>query len=1482
MIVNSPKVLIRSGIWAAMSLLFFMARGQSDNPFIRNYPRNSYFSTDFNTAPQNWGFAQDTTGRMYIANTYGVLEFDGKYWRMIPGTEALSSIRVYSGKSGTIWVGGRADFGYLAPDPYGQLQFISVSTFRSDTLSASPGIRSIWESSDGIWFVATQGAWQWDPKSQNLAFWSPPGAIQNAFLQGGELFFRFEGAGICSLEGGEWKKYSNLDQGIPGKVQLVLSLSPESETPEDILLICQREGIYRLAGRKLTLWSEKLTQVVSGLQVWDAIAVPPDKIAFATHNQGLVIADTAGNFLHTYNREAGLISNSLITVFQDRQSGLWVTSDIGISRVDYPPGLQFFGYNSYLEGAVTAIARRKDRLWVGTTSGLFASYMPTRDAYLFFSKETPFLDEVWALAELDDELLIGATRGLFLRNNAGQYVSFFDQRVNTIVKSIVYQDRVYAGLENGVGVIEKEGGKWKWKGIIRDISHPVKTMAETPEGDLWVSYRAVSLLHFGNGPSLSPEVLKMGPENGFTRDLDIVEPVFAGGRSLFGTYNGIRVWDNTTQKIVADSAFPERFYNGEVATYLLKTDPSGRLWMSLGGENGWFDPGNPGEWHSQALNPVSSEVISLQTDKEGLVWVGTLEGLYRFNPDSWRDKSPPFHALLREVTATGGAVLYGGAGNPGDFRRQVSYSQNTLRFVCTSSSQKFPEQVKFRFKLEGYEKDWSEWTYSSTKEYTRLWEGNYRFMVQAKDLFETESPVRVYEFRILPPWYRSWWALLFYVFLLTLAIVWIVRRVFRKQQQKLQEKEAELELERETAERLRQVDRMKDEFLANTSHELRTPLNGIIGITEALFDQEKDTSVKQNLSMVIASGKRLSSLVNDLLDFSRIKNADLTLRQRPVDLRSVVDVVLQVSRPTARGKKLEMDNLVPEDIPTVFADEDRLTQVLYNLIGNAIKFTEKGQVLVSATLKEEMIEVSVSDTGIGVPREKWDSIFEAFEQADGSISRTYAGTGLGLSISKTLVERHGGRMWVDSVVGQGSTFYFTLPVSGEAAEAKMLALQSEIFDQDFISPDGQDTFVAGNTEYEGTDRIRILIVDDEPINHQVLKNYLRDSHYQVFSAMNGSEAMDILSRETSLDLVLLDVMMPRMSGYEVCRLIRERFLPSELPIIMITARNQVSDMVQGLNIGANDYLSKPFSRDEFLARLNTHLNLHRINRATSRFVPSEFIKTLGHNSITEVKLGDNIARDVTVLFSDIRDYTSLSESLTPDDNFRFVSAYARRMGPVIHEHRGFVNQYLGDGIMALFQQSPSDAIAAAIGMQEEIRNYNIYRLQRGRKLLKVGMGLHTGPLIMGIIGDTIRSEAAIIADTVNVASRLEGLTKYYHVNIILSESAYHDLDETQQTFCRYLGKVQAKGKKEAIGVYECVAGEEEHIRELKLSTIDSFNEGITAYLNLDLKGAEARMKAVLERYPGDLTTRYFLERIHTLKIAGIPEGWTGVEEMKGK
>jgi len=346
--------------------------------------------------------------------------------------------------------------------------------------------------------------------------------------------------------------------------------------------------------------------------------------------------------------------------------------------------------------------------------------------------------------------------------------------------------------------------------------------------------------------------------------------------------------------------------------------------------------------------------------------------------------------------------------------------------------------------------------------------------------------------------------------------------------------------------------------------------------------------------------------------------------------------------------------------------------------------------------------------------------------------------------------------------------------------------------------------------------------------------------------------------------------------------IREKFLPTELPVIVITAKDQVSDLVQGFACGANDYLAKPFSKNEFLARIKTHLNLFKINHAYGRFVPHEFLRALGRESIVEVGLGDQVQGEMTILFSDIRSYSSLSESMTPKQTFNFLNAYLSRVGPIIKENNGFVNQFYGDGIMAVYQSKAEDAVIASIKMQKKVAEYNTERKNKGRKPIKIGIGIHTGSLMLGIIGDQQRMDTAAVADSVNIASRMEGLTKFYGSSIVISQHTLSSIGNLEQYNHRFLGKVQVKGREGAMSVFEIFDGDSDKMIELKMHTKFDFEKGLKYYFSRKFEDGAVQFKKVLNTNPHDKPAHHYRERCAQFMVQGIPQDWQGIEVMESK
>ncbi|GAB4532508.1 MAG: hypothetical protein Kow0063_13130 [Anaerolineae bacterium] len=376
-----------------------------------------------------------------------------------------------------------------------------------------------------------------------------------------------------------------------------------------------------------------------------------------------------------------------------------------------------------------------------------------------------------------------------------------------------------------------------------------------------------------------------------------------------------------------------------------------------------------------------------------------------------------------------------------------------------------------------------------------------------------------------------------------------------------------LEEQKETAERLREMDKLKTQFLANMSHELRTPLNSIIGFSRVILkgiDGPLTEMQETDLTAIYNSGQHLLGLINDILDLSKIEAGKMELNFDEVDLKPIIKGVMSSALGLVKDKPIELEQKVPEDLPKVWADSTRIRQVLLNLISNATKFTEEGKITLIADSDEEWVTISVTDTGVGIPEEKLESIFEEFTQVDGSTTRSVGGTGLGLPISRHFIEMHGGKITVESQIGVGSTFTITLPIHIEKEPVQELAEDQQ----------GERASTA--------ERHIVLSVDDDPGVISLYHRYLESEGYQVVGVTNSEEVLE-KAIELQPFAITLDILMPAKDGWQVLRELKACPQTRHIPIIICSI---VGNEGLGFSLGAADYLIKPIMENELLAALS--------------------------------------------------------------------------------------------------------------------------------------------------------------------------------------------------------------------------------------------------------------------------------------------------------
>ena len=672
--------------------------------------------------------------------------------------------------------------------------------------------------------------------------------------------------------------------------------------------------------------------------------------------------------------------------------------------------------------------------------------------------------------------------------------------------------------------------------------------------------------------------------------------------------------------------------------------------------------------------------------------------------------------------------------------------------------------------------------------------------------------------------------------------------------------------------------RIKDEYVSMVAHELRTPLLGIQGISELLLDGaegELSADVKRNLELISTSTQRLTYLLNDLRDISRIQNNLLDYHPEPVHLRSIVNRVFALQYSKAAMKGIELRNQVPKSMANAYVDSNKIEQVLHNLVNNSVKFTDEGYVAVDADVQSDRIVITIEDTGQGLSKEHIDRLLNSFREDLSKPVPSSTGSGLGLKITSKLIKLMGSELSMESAEGYGSYFSFSIPITGEDAKTE------DKFENYTIAKRDSEralTRIFPHRNARINEKFRIMVVDDEPVNIKVLTAQLSRAGYEVLSFYHGRDALDYISVEQIPDLILLDIMMPNLNGFDVCKIIREEYSKTELPIIMLTAKSNTADILEGFKSGANDYIAKPIAKDELLARIKTHVELSKINHAFGRFVPHEFLGFLGYESILDIKLGDQVQKNMTVMFTDIKEFTRLSENMSPKEAFDFINTFLGIVSPLIRRSGGFIDKFIGDAIMALFPGGADDALQASMLMRDELKKLNEERIRLGMEPILTGTGMHSGELMLGMIGEEMRMEGTVISDVVNTASRLEGLTKIFDNNIIISAETVSQLKDRDQYHFRYLGKSRIKGKNNVLDVYGVIEGSDEFEVELAKSSAASFEAGIKDFYVRNFTRASVHFNEVLKSNPKDMAANIFLKRAAHLMVTGVPDDWSGVDE----
>lgn len=469
------------------------------------------------------------------------------------------------------------------------------------------------------------------------------------------------------------------------------------------------------------------------------------------------------------------------------------------------------------------------------------------------------------------------------------------------------------------------------------------------------------------------------------------------------------------------------------------------------------------------------------------------------------------------------------------------------------------------------------------------------------------------------------------------------------------------------SERMVVLDKLKDNFLAKTSHELKTPLNGIINISQSLLDGaggRLNAAQAEDIRLITSIGKRLSTLVDDILDYSKLKVMDIKLNITCLDVHQVVESTVEIFSYLIKGKPLILENKIPPDHYMILADENRLKQIITNLLDNSIKFTAQGSISLDCRQDAGFLWIEIRDTGIGIPENKLKDIFTPYEQIEDQ-SACMGGTGLGLAITRQLVELHRGQIFAQSEPGRGACFTFSMPLAKINKTRDTTSGKHEGYDV----PDVSLTVGGPPHTVNVGGEFSILVVDDEYSNLKALLNILTVCQYNVTIAGNAESALNLLKGPITYNLCILDVMMPGMGGYEACRKIREVYSPLELPVLLLTAKALPEDLEAGFMAGANDFIEKPFEIRELKCRVNTLVQLKEsmdlLLEKEMAFLQAQIrphflfnaLNTISSFCYTDPAKAGDLLSELGVFLRNSFDFSSTSSFITIEKELRLVKAY---------------------------------------------------------------------------------------------------------------------------------------------------------------------------------------------------------------------------------
>jgi class 3 adenylate cyclase/ligand-binding sensor domain-containing protein len=544
-------------------------------------------------------------------------------------------------------------------------------------------------------------------------------------------------------------------------------------------------GILLYDGKNLHKVNNKLNDILKTLNVTTVIKLDNGYMAIGTQSSGIFIADENLNIIKIIDESLGLLDNNIRSLMVDKDGSIWAGLNYGISKIDYPYCITFFDKSLGIKGTVQKIYKDGENLYLATSLGIL-KYIDDGNDKFYFKKIFPINDNVWDLMNYHGNFLVATDHGVVIAN--GESIKLISNELDkslVLYESKLFAGRIFIGLDNGLASIKYDHGKFVYEGRIEGINYRVRSILETDDGKLWVSYDKASRIDFSKGFSNHPPVETYDKSEKIKKDFSTILTCKINGKILFGTSIGLFSFNEKLKMFQYDSTLGKRFCDTSHEASAIIEDKKGNIWVSSEFRYGPLIPTNNSYKFDTLpfMKMPSPFVWYIFPEDNGVVWFGASEGIYRYDPSIKFYYKNDFNTLIRKVKIDGDSTIFNGtfADSSGNFipnqtasyNYSISNSRNDINFEYCATSYKSKDKLVYSFMLEGKDKQWSAWTKESKKEYSELFEGKYIFKVKSKNLYGIESKEATFEFTVLPPWFRTWCAILIWAGLLAFFI-WLI------------------------------------------------------------------------------------------------------------------------------------------------------------------------------------------------------------------------------------------------------------------------------------------------------------------------------------------------------------------------------------------------------------------------------------------------------------------------------------------------------------------------------------------------------------------------------------------------------------------------------------------------------------------------------------------------------------------------------------